>query len=155
MNRTPEESDFLSDLSKAIIKKILRDLEIQLPCVVTEVSSDRQTVSVKPLIKRRLDSGEQVSRAEISGITVAALGAGGLVLSMPVKVGDKGWIESSDRDISLYLQSLDESDANTQRKLKFSDGRFIPDVFKNYSVSTEDSDAVVIQTLNGSTNHGS
>lgn len=145
-----ENNKTLIDLTRAISGSVRRDLDGMLPCIVTRVSGDRQRVSVQPIIKRRLDNCEYVSRAEIHGITVASVGAGGLVMSWPISVGDKGWIEASDRDISLFLQSQSESDPNTGRNHSFSDGRFIPDVFTGFSVAAEDNGAVVIQSLDGS-----
>ena len=70
-------------------------------------------------------------------------------MSWPVTAGDIGWIEASDRDISLFLQSYDEQDPASARKHSFSDGRFIPDMMTNYTIAGEDSAAVVIQNRSG------
>src|SRR5690606_7698783 len=79
-----------------------------------------------------------------------ALGGGDFVLSFPVSPGDFGWIEASDRDISLFMQQQAESGPNTIRKHSFSDGRFIPDKIRDYTISGDDDGAVVLQSLSGS-----
>ena len=62
-----------------------------------------------------------------------------------------GWIEASDRDISLFLQNMAESAPNTFRIHSFDDARFIPDVFHQYTYSDDDAGNMVIQSLDGMT----
>ncbi len=147
--RFNENDKSLKDFKRALTDYMRLTLDKMLPCIVTEVSQDRTRVSVLPVIRTKLATGDFVSKAEIPNLTVASFGAGGIVSSFPIKVGNTGWIETSDRDISLFLASLEESDSNTERKHSFSDSRFIPDIFKGFSIAAEDDDAMVIQTLDG------
>lgn len=142
--------DNLSGLLEAFQNKLEIELEKKLPCIVEAVSADRKRVTVKPLIAIVGADGATMPRASIDNITVFQLGAGGLVISVPVNVGDLGWIEACDRDISLFLQSYGQSDPATFRRHSFSDGVFYPDVMKGFSIDAEDAGAIVIQTLDGS-----
>ena len=127
-----------------------RTTENSLPCEVTAVNANRTKVSVKPLIAMVGENGEVLSRNEITGIHVETFGAGGWLISPPIKVGDLGWIEASDRDISLFLQSFKEEQPPTERMHSFSDARFVPDIMKGFSIDSADADALVIQNLDGS-----
>jgi hypothetical protein len=127
-----------------------RTMENSLPCKVVAVSDDRQTVTVQPLIKILATDGSLTSRAEIEGVPVFANGAGGFCISFPVSVGSLGWLDACDRDISIFLQSYDDSAPGTKRKHSFSDARFVPDIMTGYSIAGEDSGSLVIQNAAGS-----
>ena len=121
-----------------------------LPVKVTKVSKDRKFVNVQPQVKTVLSGDKVKSKAEIKGVPVATDGAGNFLMSFNVSVGDLGWIESSDRDISLFKQSYAEAKPNTRRMHSFEDGRFIPDIMTNFTIAEEDAAAVVIQNRDGS-----
>jgi len=147
MNTSSEKQ--LTDLLYTFENSIKREVEVKIPCVVTEVIS-RTKVTVRPLIKVIARDGTAYSREVIEGVPVFAYGAGDRVLSFPVNVGDKGWLEASDRDISVFLQSMSESEPTTKRMHSFSDGLFVPDIMTNYSLNSEDDDASVLQNKDGS-----
>ncbi|CNB71533.1 Uncharacterised protein [Yersinia pseudotuberculosis] len=96
-------------------------------------------------------AGEAVERGTVASMPVLALGGGEFNISFPLKAGDRGWIEASDRDISLYLQTSKQSKPNTLRMHEFSDGRFIPDVFADYELPAGHDDSLVIQHKSGQT----
>jgi hypothetical protein len=118
--------DTLTGLMNAFSDAMLKRIENSLPCQVTEVSADRKTVTVKPLIRMIDRDGNAISRDVIAGIPVFTSGAGGFLISFPVAVGSLGWIDACDRD-----------------------ARFVPDIMTGYTISGEDSGAVVIQNLDG------
>lgn len=141
--------DTLTGLLNAFSDSISKRIENSLPCQVTEVSADRKTVTVRPLIRIIDRDGNAFSRDVIAGIPVFTSGAGGFLISFPVAVGSLGWLDACDRDISLFLQSYSDSNPGSRRKHKFSDARFVPDIMTGYTISGEDSGAVVIQNLDG------
>lgn len=147
MNQTSENQ--LVDLIRALSDSIKKEIEVKIPCIVTAVTN-RKKVTVRPLIKIVGKDGQTYSRDVIEGVPVFIYGAGDKLISFPVAVGNKGWLEASDRDLSLFLQSFDEAEPPTKRMHSFSDGLFVPDIFENYSISEEDADAVVVQNLDGS-----
>lgn len=139
-------ADWLTGLIEKLRNRINRDMENMLPCIVQAVSDDRTEVKVKPLITMVDLDGNRVSRQPIANIPVQTLGAGGVMISFPISVGDLGWIQASDRDISLFIQSHLESQPATDRMHSFNDSKFIPDVMYNFVINSEDSNALVIQS---------
>lgn len=143
------KKDWLPGVLDMLSHRVKRDMEHCIPCEVIAVHS-RTRVDVKLLIMMVDADGNRVSRQNVTNIPVETLGAGDLLVSFPIQEGDKGWIEASDRDISLFLQSYSESQPGTRRMHSFNDAKFVPDIMTNFTVSQEDSSAVVIQNRNGS-----
>jgi hypothetical protein len=73
------------------------------------------------------------------------------MIIFPLKEGDLGWIEASDRDISLFLQTYNTAQPNTFRMNDFADSRFIPDVMTGYTISEGDEGKILFQSTDGST----
>ncbi|CNI48552.1 Gp138 family membrane-puncturing spike protein [Yersinia pekkanenii] len=147
----PALTGSLSGTLEYVFKKMLQGIDGQLPAQV--ISYDRVTnrATVQPLISRVTTAGEAVERGTVASMPVLALGGGEFNISFPLKTGDRGWIEASDRDISLYLQTSKQSKPNTLRMHEFSDGRFIPDVFADYELPAGHDEALVIQHKSGQT----
>lgn len=147
----PALTGSLSGTLEYVFKKMLQGIDGQLPAQV--ISYDRVTnrATVQPLISRVTTAGEAVERGTVASMPVLALGGGEFNISFPLKAGDRGWIEASDRDISLYLQTTQQSKPNTLRMHEFSDGRFIPDVFADYELPAGHDDSLVIQHKSGQT----
>lgn len=141
--------NLLPELVKVIIDATKRSLEVSIPCVVTRVIG-RTKVDVKPLIKIVAQNGASMDRAIIEGLPVFTAGAGGKFMSFPVTVGDIGWLDACDRDISLFLQSYDDVEPPSNRMHTFSDARFVPDIMTNITIAEEDTSSIVIQTRDGS-----
>lgn len=140
--------NLLPELVNEILAAAKRAVEVSIPCVVTKVIS-RTKVHVRPLIKIVARDGTSMERHIIEGLPVFTSGAGDKFISFPVAVGDIGWIDACDRDISLFLQSYENVEPPTSRMHSFSDARFIPDIMTNITIAEEDATAMVIQTRNG------
>ena len=149
-SRNDNNDDLLTGAFNVFSDHIKKKMQNCLPVKVTKVSSDRKFVNVQPQIQMVSSSDEAISRSEIKGIPVFTSGAGSFLMSFNVSVGDLGWIEASDRDISLFKQSYAEAKPNTRRMHSFEDGRFIPDIMTNFTIAEEDAAAVVIQNRDGS-----
>lgn len=119
-----------------------------LPCEVVSYSEGSKSVTVQIMMQMATTDGSVINRATISGVVVGTLSAGGFLIHVPIKAGDKGWIKANDCDISLYKQSLSLSKPNTIRIKSFSDGVFFPDMTKPYS--PKHSGALNIQNVSGS-----
>jgi hypothetical protein len=148
-SRSPADSSQLSGLLSVAIRKTLEEVHCQLPAKVISYNRATNRAMVQPLINVQMTSGEVNSRAQIASVPVLALGGGGFCMTFPLAAGDIGWLEASDRDISLFMQSLSESKPNTFRIHDFSDARFIPDAFYKYTFPTSDSGKMVIQSYDG------
>ena len=146
----PTDHGHLAGLLKAYLKKSLQSTDCQLPCEIVSYNRITNRAMVRPTIDMLSTGGQQVQRAPIASIPVLALGGGGFCITFPLQAGDKGWIEASDRDISLYLQSMQHTRPNTFRMHSFEDGRFIPDIFGAYTHDSADDSKMVIQSVDGS-----
>lgn len=133
-----------------IFEKMMQKVDGQLPAQVISYNRTTNRAMVQPLISIISTSGQRVGRAPIAAVPVLALGGGNFFVNFPLGPGDIGWIEASDRDISLYLQSSQVASPNDGRIHSFEHGRFVPDVFDKYTF-TPDAGAMVISSLDGST----
>lgn len=143
------DEDLLTGLANVIIKHVKKKMQNCLPVKVVSVSADRKFVNVQPQIMIVDTDKNTTPRAEIKGIPIETSGAGGFLISFNIKAGDLGWINASDRDISLFKQSYGEAKPNTERMHDFGDSRFVPDIMTNFTIAGEDEGAVVIQNRAG------
>ncbi|HEM9000921.1 TPA: hypothetical protein U2T46_002995 [Burkholderia cenocepacia] len=125
--------------------------DLQLPAKVISFDRAKNVATVQPLIAHTGVDGTIIPRRAFAKIPVLSLGGGKFHISFPLAPGDIGWISASDRDLSIFMQSLKESKAGSDRAHDFGDGLFVPDVFRNYSVAGEDASAMVIQSTDGAT----
>lgn len=121
-----------------------------IPASISSYDRKENLATVTPLIQFVAVDGSTISRQPLVEIPVLALGGGGFVLNFPISEGDLGWIFAADRDLSLFKQSLSETKPNTGRIKQFSDGLWIPDVFRKYVINAEDEGCVVLQATDGS-----
>lgn len=133
-----------------IFEKLLQKTDGQLPARVTSYNRQTNRATVQPLIDIISTSGTRHGRAPIAAVPVLALGGGNFFINFPLGAGDLGWIEASDRDISLFLQSAQQSPPNDGRVHAFENGRFVPDAFDQYTF-TPDAGGLVISSYDGTT----
>lgn len=133
-----------------IFKKLLEQTDGMLPARVQSYNRTTNRALVQPLIDIISTSGQRYGRAPIAAVPVLALGGGNFFINFPLGSGDLGWIEASDRDISLFLQSAQQSPPNDGRIHSFESGRFVPDAFDNYTF-TPDAGGLVISSYDGTT----
>ncbi|RBQ30679.1 hypothetical protein CRU92_10925 [Arcobacter sp. FW59] len=151
-NTNSEKGDLTSNLRLFFESFIKENLDDMLPCKV--VAHDRNTnrVDLQPLIMLKATDGSKINRQIIKNIPVFRFGGGGFFISVPIKVGDFGWIKANDRDISLMFQSGGKADIpNTKRLHSFNDGLFFPDTLKDWIIDNKNADALVISSMDGST----
>ncbi len=149
-SRNNNDDDLLTGAFNVMFNHINKKMQNSLPVKVTKVSTDRKLVDVQPQILVVDSEGGTIIRGEIKGIPVVISGAGNFLISFNISVGDLGWIEASDRDISLFKQSYEQSKPNTRRMHDFSDARFVPDIMTNFTIAAEDASSMVIQNRDGS-----
>lgn len=149
----PADEDSLAGTFRQVFGKLMQGVDGMLPARVVAFNGDRNApfVTVQPLVALLTTGGAQVSRAQIAKVPVFQFGAGGYLMSFPITPGDLGWILASDRDISLFLQSHEETRPQTLRKQNFADALFIPDTMRGYAVASEDEANPVWQSADGST----
>ena len=149
-SQNPADSGGLAGVLTGLLGKFLQNVDDCLPATVISYDRDSNTATVRPMMAVLTTDGQSVQRATIASVPVFAYGAGDFVINFPVKPGDLGWIKATDRDISLFKQSMAEAKPNTVRKHSFEDGFFFPDMIKNFDIDPEDKDAnMVIQSRDG------
>jgi Phage protein Gp138 N-terminal domain len=144
--------DSLSGLLIEAQRKMLQALDVMLPARV--ISYDRATniAVLQPSINMVTTDGQEVQRAPVS-VRAFQYGGGGIFISFALEEGDLGWIKASDRDISLFLQTIADESAfiengvppNTGRMHSFSDGLFFPDFMPYGTFDPADFQSAVIQ----------
>lgn len=127
------------------------DTDGMIPATIVSFDRDKNIAVVKPVIQWLSLDDKPVSRHDLTEISVLSLGGGGFHISFPLNPGDLGWIFASDRDLSDFKKELKESPPPTGQTKTFAHGLFIPDVFRQYTINSEDSGAMVIQSTDGKT----
>lgn len=149
-SKDPANEGSLGGALREVFRKLMQGTDGMLPSEVVSYDRATNTATVRPIIALLTTAGEVVPRATIARVPVLALGGGGFAINFPLQPGDRGWIEASDRDISLFAQNLAaDQRPNTLRLHSFEDGRFLPDVFRSLDVSEVGADAMAIQSLDG------
>lgn len=147
----PAHRGSLSGTVKFILTKFLQGVDDMLPAQVLSYDRATNKARVQILVSIITTSDQEIQRAELASVPVMQPGAGGFVLSWPVKAGDLGWIKANDRDISLFLQSGISSPPNSQRKHSFEDAVFILDsMMKQVVIDPADENSVTLQSVDGS-----
>ena len=144
----PADSEDLAGAFRQILGKFLaQSIDDMLPARVISFDSGRNEARIQPLIMIKDTDGNFHSRAQFT-VPVFTLGGGNALVRFNLNQGDLGWIQANDRDISLFIQSLEEAGPNTNRKHQFEDAVFFPDVLRNFTPVENDA-SMVIQTTNG------
>jgi len=148
-SQNPADLGTLAGVLRGAFRKLMQSTDGMLPARVIAADAKREYATVQPLVMVQATDGALTSRPQIAKVPIFTLGAGGFVMSFPIKAGDLGWIFAGDRDISLVLQTDGESGPNTNRLKSFSDGVFIPDAARRWVLSGDDADAAVWQSNDG------
>jgi hypothetical protein len=146
----PADDDSLAGTLRAAFRKFMQQTDDMLPARVVAFDRDKNRATVAPLVAVLTTDRRVIQRAQVASVPVMQFGGGGVVLNFNLKPGDLGWLKASDRDISLFLQSYNASQPNTLRMHSFSDGVFIPEVMRGWTIAGEDAEQAVLQTLDGS-----
>lgn len=138
---------------KALIEAMLMDFaqrfQTCIPAIVKRVIS-RDTVEVSPAVLQSDSKGNSIDSAEVI-TTVLTPFSGGIFLSMPLAVGDTGWLVAADMDTSKFKEEKKTSTQNVWSRHLYQYGFFVPDAINGYNVSEDDEGAVVLSTLDGTT----
>ena len=148
-SRDPALDGTLAGVFTLILEKFLQGVDDCLPAVVVSYDRPSKTATVRPIIAMVSTAGQIIQRAPVAEVPVFQMGGGGWFINFDLVPGDLGWIKANDRDMSRFLQSLEETTPNTSRKHSFSDALFFPDQLKGYTLADEDEGGIVVQNLAG------
>lgn len=145
----PADANTLDGLNNLFQEKIFLNLQKVLPGIVQSYNRQTNRAVVKPAITGVASRGQKIPKDSLIDIPVFSMSGGGIVMSFPVKAGDKGWLIANDRNISIFKQNLEESAPNDYRKHCFNDSFFLPDKINDLHIGEEDEGAIVITTEDG------
>lgn len=149
LQQLPAEGDELSTAIKYAINRAMLDLDKCMPALLLDYDREKNTATVQPLVNITLTDGTNRERPKFKNIPVLSYGGGGFNINYPLQPNTLGWIFGCDRDIELVMQEQKPSPAPTAQKHSFSSAFFVPDVWRNYTINGEDSEAMVIQAVDG------
>lgn len=138
-----------SALIETMLKDFAQRFQTCIPAVVKSVIS-RDTVEVSPAVLQSDSGGKPVEWASVE-TTVLTPFSGGIFLSMPLAVGDTGWLVGADLDTSAFKKGKKPAQQNSFTRHLYQYGFFVPDAINGYTVSEDDAGAVVLSTLDGKT----
>lgn len=148
--RLSESKDSTGQMRK-ILEEYTKTIDDMIPVQVVSYNRETNRATVKIMVQKTRSDGTYVDNSTYASVPVLQLGGGGYVVSFPVQAGDVGWLKSNDVDISNFLYSLGNSQQNTFRRKKFSDGIFIPDNINiGDNITSSDVDKFVLQKSDGS-----
>jgi len=145
----PANNDTLAGTMQYAFYKMMQGIAGCLPAKVINYDRTNNRVQVQIFIGVLTTTGDIVPRPQIASIPVLVYGGGGFMLSFNLNPGDMGWVVANDRDISLFLQTYDQTGPNTNRIKNFADSLFIPDVMMGYTINPLDSSNAVLQSIDG------
>lgn len=149
-SRNPTNDDTMVGVFAVVLQKFLQgEVDDMLPAIVLAYDRSTNMAMVQPLIVIVTTLNVEIQRDAISSVPVIQLGGGGFMQNFPVKASDLGFIKASDRDISLFKQTWQQSPPNTARMHNFSDGVFVPTVLTGFVIADEDLQNAVFQNLAG------
>lgn len=150
----PADDASMASMLRNVMRRQLLETDGMLPATVIAYNRETNRATIAPSINMMTTTGGTVPRAQLASIPVLALGGGGFHITFPLVAGDTGWVEASDRDVSLWLQGSGENatNPNTHRIHSFSDGRFIPDVLGKYTLAAGANGGMCIQNKTGTVN---
>lgn len=146
----PSNNHDLAGMLTHTLGKTIQNIHCKLPAKIISYNRSTNRATVQPMIMLLTTDNATFSRAPIAEVPVFQYGGGEFFISFNLKAGDLGWIDASDRDISLFLQTYSEEAPNTIRTHDFADGIFYPDIMTKYTIQSEDAENMVIQNLDGS-----
>ncbi|HZZ80041.1 MAG TPA: Gp138 family membrane-puncturing spike protein [Gemmataceae bacterium] len=150
-SRNPADNDTLTGLLRLVLAKFLQATDDMLPAKVIAYDPKANMAQVQPIIAVVSTANQMIPRAQVAAVPVLQMSGGGFMLRFPITPGDLGWIKSNDRDISLFKQTLQQAQPNTQRKHSFEDAIFIPQAAWNLiTLAEEDTANAVFQNYDGS-----
>lgn len=126
------------------IKKAIKELQTCIPAIVKEVKGRNQVI-VSPAVQQTSPAWNTLSWADIMLPVYAPQGGNGII-SMPVSVGDTGWIIAGDLDPSLFFKDTTRpASQNVFDRHNYQYGFFMPCKLGNFGISSDDDGGIVIK----------
>ena len=142
---TNNSSNYINDALRAFAYKF----QTCIPAIVKKVNS-RDSVVVSPAVLLTDSDGRPVKWSDIATTILTPFG-GDMFISMPVSVGDTGWLVGADFDTNKFKQDKKPAQQTIFTAHQYQYGFFVPDAINGYTVSDDDNGALVLSSLDGKT----
>lgn len=137
------------ELIASMLNEFAKKFQTCIPARVVNVIS-RDSVEVSPTVLQTDSDGNPVAWANVT-TTVLTPFSGGIFISMPLAVGDTGWLVGADLDTSAFKKEKKDSQQVMFSRHRYQYGFFVPDAINGYTVSEDDSGALVLTNTDGTT----
>jgi hypothetical protein len=116
------EKTFSDEVLRHIKEYVYSNINLSVPAIVTNVSeySTKQLIDVQPLINYFDEDDEAIEFPIIPSVLVCLEEAGGALISLPVKVGDRVKLDFSKQSLDGYLSSAGNAPLTPEDKRKFA-----------------------------------
>lgn len=116
----------LEQLLDQAIDSALIDMHTCMPGIVESYDATKQTVNVRPAIKRKYDDGTLVERPLIPDVPVYFPKGGGFSITHPIKKNDDVLLIFSERSLERWKNEAGVVDPRDSRKFHLSDAFCFP-----------------------------
>lgn len=121
-----ESTPTLSTVLRRAMDSLSAEMRVCIPAEVIKYDKDKQSVDVRPYIKRKYADGQAQTPPIIYNVPVAFHRAGNAYIAMPLEVGHSVLLVFSDRSIEKWLSSGAQTDPEDTRKHHIADAIAIP-----------------------------
>lgn len=143
-------ADSFVEIVQGLIKSELKKLHTCIPAIVKEVVG-RGEVVVSPAVQQVNIDWKPVEWADIK-LPVHIPSGNAILSSVPLAVGDTGWIIAGDLDPTLFFNDMSRpARQNTFDRHNYQYGFFLPDKIKGFEIAPEDDGGWYIGTADGKT----
>lgn len=147
----PADAQSENGIYEFLFKKFAQKIEKVAPAKIVSYDRQKNRATVQILVQNITSVGGKLDKKPLSNIPVFIFGGGSFGQSFPLKENDLGFIIAADRDISVFKQLLSVFAPATYECHQYKDGFFIPIIINGFTVSADDSEAVVLSSLDGMT----
>ena len=138
-------------LSEFQQNKFFLRLEKIAPAEVVSYNRITNRATIQILNMSLYSNGTKLNKKAVPDVPVYMAAAGGFVFSFPLKQGDKGWLVTTDCDISVFKKLLTTFVPATLKRHCYESSFFLPDYIKGLNISADDDGAVLITAEDGLT----
>ena len=162
-NVATSPADTPTKVAKVVSKTAVDGMQCRAPVVVVGVNYVHRTVDVNIALKKVISTIKDGERDTIEYQTIKAVPirvpmANGLIVLMPVRVGDRGWLVASDMDTPAWREGKNFSQEypvrpRDWRTHQYAWGYFEPEMIlpKGITPTVGGADAMCLQTVDGKT----
>lgn len=149
-NLPVENAVDLPGLMEFLFRAFSMQLEFCMPAVVVQYDRNSNIVQCQGALNMKKVDGSSQERQIIKLPCFNPYGLH-VGINFPLSPGDTGWIIAADRDSAFFKQMLSKVDPQSADVHQYAFGYFVPDKVKDMTILPEDTGALVIGALDGST----